>query len=85
MDGRTIRLKEPLRLHEQLDTAAESLIHVRYPDLNLSVFAEFHDDMEELVLDELANKWQWIVESEDELTEDALEVKRRFLSIVGKD
>jgi hypothetical protein len=41
--------------------------------------------MEELVLDELANKWQWIVESEDELTEDALEVKRRFLSIVGKD
>jgi hypothetical protein len=41
--------------------------------------------MEELVLDELANKWLWIVESEDELTEDALEVKRWFPSIVGKD
>ena len=38
--------------------------------------------MEELVLNKLANKGQWIIESDDELTEYALEVKRQFLSRV---
>ena len=38
--------------------------------------------MEELVLNKLANKRQWIIESDDELTEYALDVKRQFLSIV---
>ena len=38
--------------------------------------------MEELILEVLANKWEWIVESDDdELTEEALEIKIRFLSI----
>jgi len=79
---RSIRFKEPIRLQERLDTDAVSMIYVEYPDLNLLVFSEFQDDMEELVREELANKWEWIVESDDdELTEDALEVKRRFLAI----
>ena len=83
VDGRTIRFKEPIHLQEQLDSDSGSLIFVEYPDLRMTVFAEFQDDMEELVRDELANKWEWIVESDDdELTEDALDVKRRFLAIV---
>lgn len=82
IDGRTIRFKEPIRLQEQLDADAGSMIYVEYPDLALVVFAEFQDDMEELIHEELANKWEWIVESDDdELAEDALEIKRRFLSI----
>lgn len=83
IDGRTIRFKEPIHLQEQLDADAGSMVYVDYPDLGLMVFAEFQDDMEELILEELANKWEWIVQSSDgELTEDALEIKRRFLSIV---
>ena len=82
IDDRTIRFKEPIRFQEQLDADAGSMIYVEYPDLGLMVFAEFQDDMEELILEELANKWEWIVESDDdELTKDALEIKRRFLTI----
>ena len=80
--GKNIRFKEPIHLHEQLDADTRSMIYVEYPELSLMVFAEFQDDMEELVREELANKWEWIVESDDdELTEDARSIKRRFLSI----
>jgi hypothetical protein len=82
VNDRVIRFKEPIHLQEQLDDDTGSMIYVEFPDLNLMVFAEFQDDMEEVVHEELANKWAWIVESDDEdLTEDALDIKRRFLSI----
>lgn len=45
VDVGTIHLKEPLRIREQLGTAAESTVHVEYPDPNLLVFAEFQETL----------------------------------------
>lgn len=83
LDGKMIRFKEPLKFQERIDAESGLMIYVEYPELSIQVFAEYQDDMEELICDELANKWEWIVESDDdELNENALEVKRRFLDIV---
>lgn len=86
LGGRVIQFKKCLELKEQIDVETGSMIYVACPELSIRVYAECQEDMEELIRDELANKWEWLVESDDEeLTKDAIDVKNRFLNLVKED
>lgn len=83
-DGnRYFAFKTPLAVHEELDEETESLFVASIPELYINVYAEYQDELKDCILDELANKWSWIVECEDDdLTPSALKVKSNFLNMI---
>lgn len=75
-----IRFADPLAVEETLDEETGQLFVAMIPDLAISVFSESQSVIRECLLDELANKWGWIVLADDsQLTYDALAVKQAFL------
>lgn len=79
-ENKYLKFKKPL--HLKIEESDSSLV-ARIPQLMINVYAEQYEELIDRINDELSNKWQWIVDCEDDnLVSNAKEVKYNFLDIV---
>lgn len=80
--GRCFHLKESITV--QVDFVSEYWIY-EYPDLGISCYSMKRKRAEEMFQEDFSACWDYISNTPDEdLTQDAVELKRKILSLVDR-
>jgi hypothetical protein len=80
-DNSVIKFFSPLKLKPERLPDSDSYGEIVYPELNIDVYGDSHDDLLEAVHSDIRFEWQRLVQKPDsELTTQAILVKQNYLN-----